>query len=184
MLVWVWYVSLQALHCKRLTISPHPAPAPIPTKSFQNIRNQNCIHNTQDVPSVLYERNTCFFLLDLISVIHPRTGFVFFMTTLPWQSAAILQGHNTPNLFAPISLQIDKLPCYIQKFLFLALLIYYTLSHSTTAVNQVKNSCTFFWSSSQHSSTFWPKFHYDLLPFSDIVTTENTKINNRCNSLH
>lgn len=53
-----------------------------------------------------------------------------------------------PNLFASISLQNYNLPSYIQKFLFLILLTlcYYTLSHSTTPVAQVKNSsCTFFW---------------------------------------
>lgn len=45
-----------------------------------------------------------------------------------------------PNLFAFIFVQIDKHPFSIQKYFFLILLTlcYYTLSHSTTSVSQVK----------------------------------------------
>lgn len=135
------------------------------------------LHVTQGIAGVSYEPATCFSLLLLPTVMDPKTGFLFSWLHCSASQQPFHKDIMHSSLFVSLSLQIYKLLSYIQKCLFFILLTlcYYTLSHSTTPVSQVKKSLYIFLTPSEPSSILWPIFHYKLLYFCDIVTTENSQ---------
>lgn len=133
------------------------------------------LYVTQGIAGVSYKPNTCFPLLDLPTPMYPKTRFLSSWPHYSGSQQPFYKDIIHSNLFASISLQIYKLLSHTQKFFFFILLTsyYYTLSHSITPVSQVKKFLYIFLTPSEHSSILWPKFHYKLLHFCDIVTTEN-----------
>lgn len=103
------------------------------------------LHLTQGIAGVSYEPTTCFSLLDLPTVMYPQTKrFLFSWLHCSGSQQQFYKDIIHSSLFVSLSLHIYKLLSSIQTCLFFILLTlrYYTLSHSTTPVSQVKNSCT------------------------------------------
>lgn len=144
------------------------------------------LYVTQGIAGVSHEPNTCFSLLDLPTVMYPKTGFLFSWPHYSGSQQPFYKDIIHSNLSASISLQIYKLLSYIQKFFFFILLTlyYYTLSHSITPVSWVKNSCTFFWPH-QNALLFCDlNFIINYYIFMTLSLLKTSKMSNRCNPLH
>lgn len=119
--------------------------------------NKNSIRNTRPCCCLVWTKYLLFSLGPAYCNVS-QNRISLLMATLLWQSATILQGHNTFKSFLHLSLFKFKSSYLIYRnSYFSSFYVYYTLFYHSSI--QSKKFLYIFLTPSEHSSILWPIFH-------------------------